>query len=121
MLEVFILLIVLQIKHWYIDFVNQSQEEIKGKAVYGNWLGINHSVKHGVGTMISIFAVLGLQFIWIACLLALLDTILHYHIDLIKMKFGSSDITGRQFWNHLGLDQLAHQLCYIGYAWYILL
>lgn len=121
MIEVFIFLLALQAKHWYIDFVNQSQEEIKSKGVYGNWQGIGHSVKHGLGTMISLLAVFGMHFIWLAGLLALVDIVLHYHIDWIKMKFGSSDISSSAFWSQLGLDQLAHQLCYIGYAWYILI
>ena len=29
------------------------------------------------------------------------------------MNYGNRDIRTRQFWNHLGLDQMAHQIVYI--------
>lgn len=110
MLEIFIVLILLQIKHWYIDFVNQTDEEVKHKGIYLNWLGVKHSLKHGIGT----FFVLGLFSppLW-AFILALLDFIAHYHIDWTKMNYGNRDITTPAFWNHLGLDQMAHQIVYI--------
>jgi len=41
MIETFIfILVLLQIKHWYIDFVNQNEEEVKHKGIYFDWLGI---------------------------------------------------------------------------------
>lgn len=110
MLEIFIILILLQIKHWYIDFVNQDDEEVKHKGIYLDWRGMKHSFKQGLGT----FAVLVLfaPFSW-AFVLAALDFILHYHIDWSKMNYGNRDITTKAFWNHLGLDQMAHQITYI--------
>lgn len=110
MLELFIILILLQIKHWYVDFVNQTDEEVKHKGIYLDWRGVKHSFKHGVAT----FAVLLLftPFSW-AFVLAAFDFILHYHIDWIKMNYGNRDITTPAFWNHLGLDQMAHQIVYI--------
>jgi hypothetical protein len=33
------------------------------------------------------------------------------------MNYGNRDITTKAFWNHLGLDQMAHQLVYIFIAW----
>jgi hypothetical protein len=42
-----------------------------------------------------------------------LDFLAHYHIDWTKMNYGNRDIRTPQFWNHLGLDQMAHQICYI--------
>jgi len=47
-------LILLQIKHWYIDFVNQTEEEVKHKGIYLDWIGIKHSAKHGVATFVEI-------------------------------------------------------------------
>ena len=52
-------LILLQIKHWYIDFVNQTDEEIQHKGIYLDWIGIKHSFKHGVSTLVILWAVLG--------------------------------------------------------------
>lgn len=106
-------LALLQVKHWYVDFVHQSDEEIKHKGIYGNWLGLKHSVKHGVGTFVVLMAVTGWENVVYAVALALLDTVAHYHIDWAKMNFGNRDIQTPQFWNHLGLDQMAHQLCYL--------
>jgi hypothetical protein len=36
------------------------------------------------------------------------------------MNYSNRDITTPQFWNHLGLDQMAHQISYISFI-YILL
>ena len=104
--------VLLFVKHWYIDFVNQSMEEVNGKGIYGNWLGIRHSLKHGAATAL-VFLFLGCGLI-IAPLLGLIDFVIHYHTDWSKMNYGNRDITTPQFWNHLGLDQLVHYLTYLG-------
>jgi hypothetical protein len=117
MIETFIfVLVLLQIKHWYIDFVNQNEEEVKHKGIYLDWLGIKHSLKHGIGTLACLWTVTGWANIEFAFFIGVLDFILHYHIDWTKMNYGNRDITTPQFWNHLGLDQMAHQLCYIAFA-----
>ena len=107
------LLILLQIKHWYVDFYNQTIDEVRSKGNYGEAMGIFHSLKQGVASFYV--------FVWfdvnIAYIVFFLDFILHYHIDWIKMNFSNQDINTQQFWNHLGLDQMAHQLCYIGYVY----
>jgi hypothetical protein len=110
MLEIFIILILLQIKHWYIDFVNQTDEEVSYKGVYLDWRGITHSIKHGLATsvILFLFAPIG----W-AVFLGIVDTVLHYHIDWTKMNKGNRDIRTKEFWNHLGLDQMAHQISYL--------
>ena len=106
-------LILLQIKHWYVDFVNQTEEEIQHKGIYLDWIGIRHSVKHGVATFVILWAVLGWVETDLAFALATVDFLLHYHIDWFKMNYGNRDIRTPQFWNHLGLDQMAHQIVYI--------
>lgn len=117
MIEVMIFVLIgLQIKHWYVDFVIQTTEEIENKGTYLNWLGVKHSLKHGIGTFLVLWAVTGWPFIELAIFLALCDFVVHYHIDWIKMNYGNRDITKPQFWNHLGLDQMAHHLCYIAIA-----
>ena len=104
-------LALLFFKHWYIDFVDQSMEEVQGKAIYGNWHGIMHSFKHGIGTLV-VFGLMGESVIG-AIILAVLDGIFHYHIDWAKMNWGNRDIQTPAFWAHLGLDQYAHQLVYL--------
>ena len=115
---VFITLALLFIKHWYIDFVIQTDEEAKHKGIYGNWTGIVHSLKHGLATLI-IFIAVDVS-VGIALAIALLDTVIHYHVDWTKMNFGNRDITTPQFWNHLGLDQLAHYLTYLIAVWLVI-
>jgi len=111
--SIFILLFLLFVKHWYIDFVNQNNVEIASKGIYGDSAGINHSAKHGIGTLFCIVFVTGLDYIPFAGILAFLDFILHYHIDWIKSNYSRNDITQKTFWTDLGLDQLAHYVTYL--------
>ena len=111
----FLVLAVLFVKHWYIDFVNQTDEEVKGKGIYGNAHGIMHSLKHGVATGI-VFLVFVVNF-ELAVIFGFIDFFLHYHIDYCKMRFGNRDVTTKAFWAQLGLDQLAHALTYLGLVW----
>lgn len=106
-------LALLQIKHWYIDFVNQSNIEVASKGIYGDFHGIMHSLKHGIGTMFCVLFVVGLPYLFFALICGLIDFVIHYNVDWCKMNFGNRDIKTPQFWNHLGLDQMAHQLTYL--------
>ena len=115
---IFITLALLFIKHWYVDFVIQTDDEVQHKGIYGDWRGIKHSLKHGVATLV-IFIVIGAAPI-IAMAIAILDGVAHYHIDWTKMNYGNRDIQTPQFWNHLGLDQLAHYLTYLIAVWLII-
>ena len=117
---IFVLLALLFIKHWYIDFVNQTEEEVKWKGTYFDWRGVKHSVKHGIATaLIMSFFVYSIEDMII---LGLIDFVIHYHIDWAKMninkKFGYT-IKMPQFWVLLGADQLAHSLTYFWLVWLI--
>lgn len=114
---IFLTLILLQIKHWYIDFVNQTNDEIASKGIYGDRLGIIHSAKHGLGTVLCIVLVVGSPYMFFATILGLIDFVIHYHVDWLKMNYGDRDITSKDFWNHFGLDQMAHQLTYLFIAY----
>lgn len=105
-------LVLLQIKHWYIDFVNQDMEEVNHKGIYLDWRGVKHSFKQGVGTVAALL-LCTVEPGW-AVAMGMLDFLVHYHVDWMKMNWGNRDITTLQFWNHLGMDQMAHQLTYIG-------
>jgi hypothetical protein len=113
MLEALLILVLLQVKHWYIDFVNQDMDEVNHKGIYLHWTGMKHSVKHGAATSLCMLMVIGWSYIGYILLMGLLDFVLHYHIDWTKMNKGNRDITTNEFWNHLGLDQMAHQLTYL--------
>ena len=111
--EVLLLLLLLQLKHFYFDFLNQTANELKFKGHYGNWLGFKHSLKHGLGTFACTFVLLGSDAILFSLCLSLIDLNIHYHTDYIKCKFVEKDIHQSKFWHHFGLDQLMHQLTYI--------
>lgn len=113
----FSFLILIQVKHFVVDFILQTDEMVVGKGIYGNLAGINHSFQHALAT----FAICFVYVPDLALLLATLDFVTHYHIDYVKIRYGNRDIKTKQFWVHLGLDQLAHQLVYSFYLIAILL
>jgi hypothetical protein len=112
-------LALLQLKHWYVDFVNQTMEEVKSKGQYGDRLGLWHSAKHGIGTAMAVWIVGGFVAIPVAILVGLVDFAVHYHVDWAKMNWGNRDINDPLFWNHLGLDQMVHQLTYIIFMYWL--
>jgi len=115
-MEILIILTWLQIKHWVVDFVMQSTDQIARKGIYGDKVGVSHSLEHSIGTLVALLIaslyVSGLYAGWII-IAAIFDGVVHYHIDYIKMKFGTKDISMPVFWNQFGLDQMAHQLTYL--------
>lgn len=118
--ELFLFLILLQIKHWYVDFVNQTNEEVVSKGIYGDRAGINHSAKQGIGTFLAVLFVAGFPYIAWAGILGGIDFVLHYHIDWAKININKKyhyTVQDKQFWMWLGLDQLAHQVTYLALAW----
>jgi hypothetical protein len=114
---VLIILLLLQIKHFICDFPLQTDLHIAAKGQYGNFYGIEHSVFHGFGTALAFSFFVPLH---IAIVLSLLDVVLHYHIDWIKSNYGCKGMKDKLFWTHLGLDQLAHQMCYLIYVYLFL-
>lgn len=109
---IFLLMLLLQTKHFVIDFLWQTQDEVMHKGIYGNKIGAMHSFKHAVAT----FLIFGMLSPTKSAVLALLDFILHYHIDWAKMNINykfSLTPKDSKFWNLLGLDQFLHQLTYV--------
>lgn len=118
--SIFVLLGLLFIKHWYIDFVNQSNEEVHGKGIYGNAHGLMHSIKHGVATFAIMFLFLSDPLM--AVILGVIDFATHYHIDWAKININKKfnyTIENPKFWAWLGADQLAHSLTYLMLVWLI--
>lgn len=104
-------LFLMFVKHYVVDFVMQTDEMVKGKGIYGNPQGILHSLQHAIGTAMVAVMTVATPVFWL--ILPLIDFITHYHIDYIKMKYGCRDISKKEFWNQLGLDQLAHYTTYL--------
>jgi hypothetical protein len=117
-LTLFTLLIL---KHFIIDFPAQTPYQWMNKGTYGHPGGILHAGLHGIGT----FAAFALYVVtpW-AIILGILDMVIHYHVDWLKMninkKYGWKADTHPEFWIALGLDQLAHYLTYCFLIWLIL-
>jgi hypothetical protein len=107
------LLIALQLKHWLVDFVLQSREEIAAKKVYMSWLSCRHSLQHAIGTFLAVWLVLGYNGIPYAVSMGILDLLVHYHVDYLKMRYGTSNIETKRYWAEFGFDQLMHQATYI--------
>jgi hypothetical protein len=115
MFESLVLMLLLQIKHYIADFVIQTYAQTVRKGIYRDPVGISHSVDHIIGTLVVLL--LASFFIPLdptqIVLLSLIEGILHYHIDWVKVHYGIKDITKPLFWNQFGMDQLAHQVTYI--------
>ena len=112
--EILILIALLFTKHFVVDFPLQKPYQWQNKGTYGHPGGILHSGLHGIGTYLC--------FVWFAPVsaiyLALIDAVIHYHIDWAKMnlnaRMGWGANTHEQFWWLLGLDQFLHALTYVG-------
>lgn len=122
-MEILLLLLLLQIKHWYADFKIQTYMQTVKKGVWLDPVGISHTIDHMWTTMVillvfNIFHPITAGTIFVV---AMIEGPYHYMVDYIKVKYGTKDITKPLFWNQFGLDQLAHQLSYLFIVAYILL
>ena len=110
-----LLLLLLQIKHWIADFKIQTYAQTVRKGIYGDLIGLSHTMDHMYLTILFLvlfnaFHPIGPLYITLA---TILEGIAHYHIDWVKVHYGTKDITTPAFWCQFGLDQLAHQCCYL--------
>ena len=122
-MDILLLILLLQIKHWYADFKIQTYLQTVKKGIWADPIGMSHTGDHIWTTLIALL-VFNLFVIPISAGLilavAFTEGIVHYMIDYTKVKYGCKDNTKPLFWNQFGLDQLAHQVCYLIMA-YILL
>lgn len=115
------LMLLLQVKHFVIDFLLQTKYQWSNKETYGHSGGLIHALLHGIGTFLCIaIAILDIPS---AIILSFADIVIHYHIDWAKMNINKKmtwgSTTHEQFWWLLGLDQLLHQVTYIGMICYL--
>lgn len=121
-MEILLLLLLLQIKHCYADFVLQTYAQTVRKGIYRDPVGISHSLDH-VWTSIAIlwaFSFIAPISLSAVVVLPLIEGIVHYHIDWTKVHYGIKDNTKPKFWAQFGYDQLAHQITYLWMVWYLL-
>ena len=118
-MDAIIIILLLQIKHWFVDFWIQTYEQTVCKGIYGHPVGISHTLEHVIGTLIALL--ISSMFIAIPAgmmlFLGFLDLIIHYHVDYVKMHYGIKNIQTTRYWREFGLDQFAHQLTYILFAY----
>lgn len=121
-MELLLLLLLLQIKHCYADFVLQTYMQTVKKGVWMDPIGISHTLDHVYCTLIvlllfSLFVPLNAVGI---LLVSFVEGIVHYLVDYTKVKYGSKDNTKPLFWTQFGLDQLAHQATYLAMVAYLI-
>lgn len=113
------LIFLLFLKHFIVDFPLQTKYQWSNKGTYLHPGGLLHSGLHGLGTYFVFLAYAPFASIF----LALIDFVVHYHIDWAKMnlnsKMGWGPHTSEKFWWLLGLDQFLHALTYIGLVWLV--
>jgi hypothetical protein len=112
-----LLLALFGIKHFVCDFILQNDNMLKDKGIYLAPGGRKHAATHALGTLIVLFLIFPWDF-WahiVAIILALMDGLIHYHIDWAKTNL-SKGLTpaDRKFWMWFGADQCLHYLTYIG-------
>ena len=108
-----VILALLFTKHLIVDFPLQTPYQWMNKGTYGHLGGITHAVLHGAGTWLCL--------VWFApaaaIYLSLMDAVIHYHIDWVKMnvnaKYGWKADTHPEFWILLGIDQWLHAMTYL--------
>lgn len=104
-------------KHFIADFVLQTDRHIAGKYVYGRWAGIEHSLYHAI---LTIGVVIPFVSVSVAALIALIDLVVHYHLDYIKVRFGTQDPRKHSYWVWFGFDQMLHYLTYLVFVFKII-
>lgn len=119
MTDALYLILLLVTKHFIVDFPLQTKFQYSNKGKYGHPGGLLHSFFHGCATYFC--------FAWFAPIaagyLAIIDMVVHYHIDWAKVninnKFGWGPTTHEQFWWLLGLDQFLHAITYVGLVYLV--
>ena len=115
--NVFILLVMLQLKHFVCDYPLQNSYML-GKAGLTNWFNplLSHASVHATGTFI-VFVMFDIE---LAFIFMFSDLVLHFIVDRIK---ASPNLLNRwkmdnpMFWSMLGLDQMAHHLINIAFVY----
>ena len=106
------------LKHLIADYYLQYSWMIKDKGTYNAIGGIAHSGLHAIFTFTLLY-LFGFGYFW-SFPMAVLDYLLHYHIDYTKSniwkrnKYGPND---QMYWVIHGTDQFLHMMTYILIIW----
>lgn len=116
---VLVLFALLQIKHTLADYFLQTQRMLSDRAVYAHIGRMQHASIHGGFSMIAAL-IAGLSFP-AAIAFLIIDAVVHFHIDWIKGNYSERAGEGpdsKGYWRAFGVDQLAHNLTYLGLIWF---
>ena len=115
-LDILTALVFLSVKHTIADFFLQLPYQHKNKGTYGHPGGILHSSIQAVCS-IPVFFILTPPSFFVAGAILFAEFFVHYHVDWLKVNFNkwyNLNAKTEAFWYAVGVDQLLHQLTYIG-------
>ncbi len=106
-------LFLLFIKHFICDFPLQANPWMyRNKGTYMHPGGIAHAGIHALGTLLVLAPFIGS----LSMVYAIIDMLVHYHIDWAKMnvskRYDLQPNNSERFWILLGFDQLLHHITY---------
>lgn len=115
----FVPLFCLFIKHFICDFPLQANPWMyRNKGTYLHLGGIAHAGIHAMGTLLVLAPFIGS----VSLMYAVIDMIMHYHIDWAKMniskRYDLQPNNNERFWILLGFDQLLHHVTYFGIVYF---
>jgi Protein of unknown function (DUF3307) len=113
-----LMILGLQLKHIICDGPLQTLQMVSDKSFYGKPLGVLHATIHIVGTA-AVLLIAGVPASMLMGL-AVLDGVLHYHIDFIKenvVKWQKWKTADGPFWWALTTDQALHHMTYVALVW----
>lgn len=105
---------LLSLKHFIVDFPAQTPYQCLNKGIFLHHGGLLHASLHGIGTCIALVMFAPASIV-VVC--GLIDALIHYSIDWIKVNLNkrwSLTPQSEKFWRLLGADQAAHYLTYCG-------
>jgi hypothetical protein len=118
---IFLALLLFQIKHFLFDFAFQTTWQVRHKGEYLHLAGITHAGLHALGSIPALYVLTKVPMLITG--FAVLEFLLHYHIDWIKSQIDrrlKPSHTSSLYWTIFGIDQLAHQLTYLGMTYAVL-
>ena len=113
-LNILVLVALFQLKHFVCDGPLQTKAMVDSKSKYGDGLGIAHAAIHGLGS--AMVLLVWQQSISVMFGLAVLDALVHYHVDYTKeniVRYSKWTVADAKFWWALSADQTVHQLTYV--------
>lgn len=112
---VLLLILLLELKHMFADFYLQTEKMLCGRCEYFHMGRAQHAAVHSVGSII-VLAIIGCPS-WILIALAILEWVIHFHIDFWKGYHSHCkqlQPNQCQYWRAVGFDQFLHHATYVG-------